>query len=91
MENIQKIFKIEGVREKIFYYKYEILYKDLNKIRNKIINKNLKLEDIRIKKHKDDISYLNNYKYNMDYEIHKTNVKDWRETAVVLGLYYLLD
>tara|TARA_B110001450_G_scaffold256561_2_gene287512 strand:+ start:236 stop:511 length:276 start_codon:yes stop_codon:yes gene_type:complete len=91
MENIQKIFKIEGVREKIFYYKYEILYKDLNKIRNKIINKNLKLEDIRIKKHKDDVSYLNNYKYNMDNEIHKTNIKDWRETAVVLGLYYLLD
>lgn len=91
MSTFQKIFNIEGVRQKIFQYKNDILYKELNEIREKIVNKNIRLEEIRIKKHKDDILYLNNYKYNMDYEIHKTNVRNWRETAVVLGLYYMLD
>ena len=80
MLKIIEIFKIEGIRKKIFKYKYDILFKTINDLRYKIILKHEKL--IKISKI--------NSKYNADYEIHKASLNNWRETAIVLGLYYLI-
>tara|TARA_Y100000996_G_C22411099_1_gene597283 strand:+ start:134 stop:463 length:330 start_codon:yes stop_codon:yes gene_type:complete len=71
-------FKIEGIRQLIFNFKNELRYGTLFNTRNKYIEKVAR--------------YFDNEKlYDHDYEIHRASVFNWRETALVLGLYYLLD
>lgn len=71
-------FKIEGIRQLIFDFKNKLRYETLFNTRNRYIEK--------------VATHFDNEKiYNHDYEIHRASVFNWRETAIVLGLYYLLD
>ena len=70
-------FKISGIREIIFTYKNEIIYNVLHKTRNNYTEKVISYHD-------------NELIYDHDYELHRASIYNWRETALVLGLYYLL-
>ena len=88
-QNISLILHDINIRTIIFFHKREKLkeyfYNRLNKIRRPIISRESKLCNL--------CQIINpecNNKYRVTCNCLLENTKSWRETAVVLGLYYLI-
>lgn len=115
MKTTNNPFNIKEIREKIFEYKYEILYKNINNIKKNISIKNTNYHSALINAYFKDNSknenLINAYfednlenenytgtlqeikitnRYVHNFSLDRTSMEDWRETAVILGLYYLL-
>ena len=109
-----KVFHLSEVRERIFYFKYNILYEKVNNARERLVKVNNKLccnvealmTPIKYSKHTktedppeeppgdtQEDEYVSEICKNPHAYIHSYSLDralTWRESAVVLGLYYLL-
>lgn len=93
-------FKIEGLRKNIFKHKCDILCNIIDTIRKPILDRNIQFyesikDDFLSKEEIARINFISNKKDPLtatallhNYSIERS--MNWRETAVVLGLYYLL-
>ena len=93
-------FKIEGLRKNIFKHKCDILCDIIDTIRKPILDRNIQFyesikDDFLSKEEIARINFISNKKDPLtatallhNYSIERSMT--WRETAVVLGLYYLL-
>lgn len=100
--SISQVFHLREARENIFNQKYKILYENINKIRKELINKNIFLcKDIEKILNEESINeesndflgeiIINPHAWTHEYALDRTSISNWRESAAVLGLYYLLD
>ncbi len=64
------------LRQIIFYYKYELIYGKINPIHHKVVTKYKK----RTKPYS-----------NVEIQLHSADMFNWRETAIILGLYYMFN
>jgi len=101
MKTTNNPFNIKEIREKIFQYKYEILYKNINNIKKNLSIRNENYHSSLINAYFKDNLENENYtgtlqeikitnRYVHNFSLDRTSMEDWRETALVLGLYYLL-
>ena len=96
MSKINEVLKIEGVRQKIFKYKCNRLYKNINKIRKPILERNHDYYE-KIKDEYPGLEAgpsLSKQPLTADEMLHNYALErsmNWRESAAVLGLYYLLN
>jgi hypothetical protein len=64
------------LRQIIFNYKYDLIYGKINPIHDKVVAKYKK----RTKPYD-----------NVEQQLHTADLFNWRETAIILGLYYIFN
>lgn len=76
MSKAQQVFAIEGLRNQILTHYRQLKWGKVRDARTLVIHRTLRAK-VPMKSPQD--------------QIHLTNPYNWRETAVVLGLYWLLE
>jgi hypothetical protein len=76
MTSKYNVFHSPDLRKIIFNFKYDFIYGKINPIHNNVVAKYKK----RIAPYK-----------NVEDQLHTANLSNWRETAIILGLYYIFN